>query len=87
MKKIPYKKPAVLTPYQIGSGGIACHPMKSNVPVGRPGWRLTTCPSCGRECWETPLARETMAKDPTVRAACTVCALAGKYKKEAGGGD
>lgn len=78
-KKITYCKPAIISPYQVGTGGVACRPLMSNVPVGGPGWVLTTCPVCGRECWETPQGMELMAKDPTVRAACTLCALAGKY--------
>ena len=34
-------------------GGVACMPLRRNVPEGREGWKLTTCPNCGRECWES----------------------------------
>lgn len=37
-------------------GGVACMPLRRNVPEGREGWKLTTCPNCGRECWEMPPA-------------------------------
>lgn len=80
-KKIVYVQPALMEPHRPGMGGTACFPRKSAVPNGKPGWVLTKCPSCGAECWETPLARETMAADPTVHGACTMCALAGKYKE------
>lgn len=38
-------------------GGYACMPLKKNVPEGHDGWRLTTCPECGTECWESPLLK------------------------------
>lgn len=86
MKKVTYQKPTVLEPWKAGRGGTACFPRKSAVPQGRPGWVLTTCPVCGRECWETPLAREVMAKDPAVTGACTMCVLAEKHKGGGGHG-
>lgn len=48
-------------------------PMKKNIPEGKPGWKLTTCPKCGRECWETPLFEE-VKKQGTI-GMCTECAL------------
>lgn len=38
-------------------------------------WKLTTCPVCGAECWESEAARQAMAAEPELRAACTACAL------------
>ena len=37
-------------------GGVACMPLRRNVPEGREGWKLTTCPivegSAGKcPCW------------------------------------
>ena len=54
-------------------GGIACMPMKKNIPEGKQGWNLTTCPRCGRECWETPLFK--MVKAQGTIGMCTECAL------------
>lgn len=28
-------------------GVYACMPLKRNVPEGKKGWKLTTCPECG----------------------------------------
>lgn len=54
-------------------GGFACMPLKQNVPVGHDDWKLTTCPECGEECWETPLLQTV--KEQGAIALCTVCAL------------
>lgn len=54
-------------------GGIACLPMKKNIPEGKSGWKLTTCPQCGRECWKTPLF-EAVKKQGAI-GMCTECAL------------
>ncbi len=54
-------------------GGIACMPMRKNIPEGRDDWNLTTCPSCGRECWEIPML--AVAKAQGARALCTECAI------------
>lgn len=54
-------------------GGIACMPMKKNIPKGKEGWILTTCPKCGRECWETPLLRQV--KEQVAATYCTDCAI------------
>lgn len=56
-------------------GGYACMPLKQNIPQGKKGWRLTTCPECGQECWETLLLREVRGTDPTLKALCTFCAI------------
>jgi len=55
-------------------GGYAMMPMKMNVPVGRDGWELVTCPECGRECWKTPLLKAVMVQGG-VTALCTACVL------------
>ena len=75
-------RPISMKPYKIGSGGTVCFPRKSAVENGKPGWKLTKCPFCGTECWETPDAAELLANDPTLRGACTMCVLARKHKKE-----
>lgn len=54
-------------------GGVACMPLCRNVPEGRTGWKLTTCPNCGRECWEIPLL--AVAKAQGASALCTECVL------------
>ena len=54
-------------------GGYAFMPLKENIPLGRPDWRLTTCPRCGRECWAQPLLKIAIAQDAV--ALCTECAL------------
>lgn len=54
-------------------GGVACMPLRRNVPEGREGWKLTTCPNCGRECWEMPLLDVVKAQGAS--ALCTECAL------------
>lgn len=54
-------------------GGVACMPLRRNVPEGRTGWKLTTCPNCGRECWEIPML--AVAKAQGASALCTECAL------------
>lgn len=42
--------------------------------------KLTTCPVCGAECWQTDTARRILALEPDVRTACTACALKGLGK-------
>lgn len=54
-------------------GGVTCMPLRRNVPEGHTDWKLTTCPNCGRECWEMPLL--VMAKAQGAYALCTECAL------------
>ena len=54
-------------------GGVACMPLRRNVPEGRTGWKLTTCLNCGGECWEMPLL--AVAKAQGASALCTECAL------------
>lgn len=54
-------------------GGIACMPLLANIPEGHADWKLTTCPVCGTQCWETPLL--AVAKSQGAQAYCTMCAL------------
>lgn len=75
--KIP-DEPAdvIVTPHEVGDGGILAMPLKANIPnPKRDDWRLVACPVCGAECWETDLARQAMAAEPELRAACTACAM------------
>ena len=65
-----------VTPHEVGDGGILAMPLKANIPdPQRDDWKLVTCPICGAECWENDLARQAMAAEPELRAACTTCAL------------
>lgn len=55
-------------------GGYICMPLRQNVPQGRPEWRLTRCPECGRECWaDDKLQQLPLSQGAT--ALCTECAL------------
>lgn len=54
-------------------GGYICMLLADNVPEGRPNWKLTACPECGRECWYRPAAE--IAKVQGAAALCTMCAL------------
>ena len=54
-------------------GGYAMMPMRKNIPEGRVGWKLTTCPECGRECWETPPLPAAIRQGAI--ALCTECAM------------
>ena len=54
-------------------GGYAMMPMKKNIPVGKDDWKLTACPECGCECWETPLL--SIAIKQGAVALCTECAI------------
>lgn len=38
-----------------------------------PDWRLIQCPRCGRDCYETGLARQ--AANYGIKGLCTTCAL------------
>lgn len=65
-----------ITPHKAGDGGILAMPLKANIPdPQRDDWELTTCPICGAECWLTGIAREALAAEPDLGAACTACAL------------
>lgn len=65
-----------VTPHEVGDGRILAMPLKANIPdPQRDDWKLVACPICGAECWENDLARQAMAAEPELRAACTTCAL------------
>lgn len=51
-------------------GGYACMPLKRNVPEGKKGWKLTTCPECGALCWKTPLLRTLCRQEPSRCVPC-----------------
>ncbi len=53
-------------------GGYAMMPMRKNIPDGKEGWELTTCPECGRECWKTPFLPIALGQGAV--ALCTECA-------------
>lgn len=64
-----------ITPHKPGDGGIACMPLKRNIPEAsrNPDWKLVECPVCRAECWESDLTRQIKAEGCS--AACTLCAL------------
>ena len=65
-----------IEPYKRGGGGIVAMPLQRNIPQPRNNkWKKATCPICGEPCWETELHRQTLTSDPTLSAACTLCAL------------
>ena len=65
----------IISQHQKGDGGIACMPLKSNIPDAskHPDWKLVNCPVCGAECWECDLTRQVVSEG--CKAACTTCAL------------
>lgn len=69
-----------LKSHHAGDKRILCLPMVYNIPMGREGWRKTTCPVCGRECWITPRHAETLKKEPKIKSACTECALRSVFR-------
>lgn len=59
-----------------GGQRVALMPLHRNVPhPGAADWQLVTCPECGASCWETPQLHKERLQDPTLKAACSVCAL------------
>lgn len=53
-----------------------CMPLKKNVEAPNdPRWRLTPCPNCGEECWETPFQRNLEQQNKNQQFVCTECAL------------
>lgn len=75
--KIPDEPAQVtVTPHKVGDGGIIAMPLRANIPEPKAeDWEITLCPMCGTECWQSDLARQAMAAEPELRAACTTCAL------------
>lgn len=65
---------ATVKPWLPQDKGFICLPLKKNVPEGNEDWKLVECPSCGRECWESDLAREVKSHGNMV-GLCTECAL------------
>lgn len=76
-----------IAPHQVGDGGILAMPLKANIPNPKhDDWKLITCPVCGAECWQTDIAREALAAEPELRAACTTCALKAGLSRNGGPG-
>jgi hypothetical protein len=66
-----------------GRISIICMPLKRHIPETKNSdWKLTTCPECGDECWESDLARQVKATG--CGAVCTVCALRVGMSKQDG---
>lgn len=72
---LPGKTPSfAVEPYNKESDtGYVCMPLVKNVPAGKEGWLKTTCPICGRECWNRPGFDEEL--NNMTKKACTECAL------------
>ena len=50
-------------------------PLKSNIPEPKDkSWTLSTCPRCGRECWDRPLP-EGFSEETFDGKLCTECGL------------
>lgn len=63
-----------------------CMPLFKNVSkdfiIRHKGTRLTICPACGKECYETTDTRR-LKKMPGHKAVCTECAIrAGLYQNK-----
>lgn len=49
--------------YRGERGGTLTMSMKKNIPEPKhKDWKLTTCPRCGQQCWESELARQCLKK-------------------------
>lgn len=77
MKKV--EKEMIRPRYKGERGGTLTMSMKKNIPEPKhKDWKLTTCPQCGQQCWESELTRACLKKDKTLKALCTECALGGE---------
>ena len=54
-------------------GGYLLMPLKANIPNPPKDWILTTCPRCGRECWDRKIPEEI--KHSIDGKICTLCGL------------
>lgn len=82
---IPDEPQPIITPHEIGDGGILAMPLRDNAPEpSADDWQLTACPVCGEACWQSEIARQTLAAEPELRTACTACALKGLGAKQGG---
>lgn len=63
-----------IAPWKPKDKGHICLPLKKNIPDGRKDWKITECPICGRECWESDLARKAKSYGNMI-GVCTECAL------------
>lgn len=62
-------------------GGYLTMPLKKNVPEPNDkSWTLTTCPVCGRECWERPIP--DWLRESVDGVVCTECALVAGSNQE-----
>jgi len=56
------------------AAGYACMPLnRSPFDPVPPGWKMVSCPECGRDCFESDLCR--LLKQDGIKALCTECAL------------
>lgn len=67
-------KNITMTPWEPEDKGYICLPLKSNIEKGHEDWKITECPVCGRECWESDLARKAKSYGNMI-GVCTECAL------------
>lgn len=55
------------------TANLVMMPLVSNIPTGKPSWKIVKCPICGAECWERPEQKVLYAAG--IGATCTMCAL------------
>lgn len=74
-----------IEPHKKGEEGIICMPLVCNIPDAgqrHRGWKMTVCPVCGTDCWETDIHRRALKREPGLKAACTICALKAGTKSD-----
>ncbi len=50
-------------------------PLRNNIRSPKdPAWKPSSCPGCGRECWDRPLP-EGITEEMFAGKLCTLCAL------------
>ena len=55
---------------------ILCLPTRAHIPTPQhQDWKMIACPVCGKDCWESDLARKAKKQNPKLKSACTDCAL------------
>lgn len=55
-----------------------CMPLAKNVRNPKPGWTLTKCPKCGRDCYMMDFMKDVVLEGAEFM--CTECALKGGVK-------
>ena len=62
---------------------IAMMPLRKNVPnPGSEDWKLTPCPECGRDWYQTKNAEILKDVCPETIFLCTECAIKERWRKQ-----